>query len=143
MRLNNYFDLREFIPPQIYNQFGERSLQFLDPKIITLATAYREFFQLPVVINNWHLGKGFSYRGYRPPRVNVGGEYSQHKFGRAFDCNIGKMNELQMFNAVKENFEYFKQFGLTTLEDYRFTDGWLHSDVRFTNKDELLIVKPL
>lgn len=143
MKLNTYFDLEEFVPPQIYKLYGEKALWFVDPKVITLATAYREFFKLPVVINNWHNGGSYSYRGYRPPRVNIGGEYSQHKFGRAFDCNIGSMNELQMFTAVKDNFEYFKKFGLTTLEDYRFTDGWLHSDVRFTNQDSLLIVKPL
>lgn len=143
MRLNKYFTIEEFVPPQIYKLFGSKAIWFVDPKVIELATAYREFFGVPVVINNWHTGGKFSYRGYRPPRVNFGAEYSQHKLGNAFDCNIGRMNEVQMFNEVKQNFEHFKKFGLTTVEDYRFTDGWLHSDIRTTNIDELLIVKPL
>ncbi len=143
IKINDRFDLEEFVPPQTIKLFGANAIWFVDPKIITLATAYREFFKLPVVINNWHKGGKFSYRGYRPPRVNVGAEYSQHKLGNAFDCNIGSMTEKQMFNAIKENFSFFKEFGLTTVEDYRFTPGWLHSDIRTTNSDELLIVKPL
>lgn len=143
MKLNDYFELQEFVPPQIYSKFGDRSIQFLDPKIIALATAYREFFKLPVKINNWHTGGPYSYRGYRPPRVNIGSEYSQHKFGRAFDCNIGSYTSQQMFDLIVENFEHFKQYGLTTLENYKFTDGWLHSDVRVTGIDKLLIVDPL
>lgn len=143
MKLNDYFEIQEFVPPQTFKRFGANSIWFINPKIVELATAYREFFKLPVVINNWNRGGQFSYRGYRPPRVNVGAEYSQHKLGNAFDCNIGSMTEKQMFDAVKENFSFFKEFGLTTLEDYNFTDGWLHSDVRHTNLNELLIVKPL
>lgn len=143
MKLNAYFDLEEFVPPQIFKLFGKDSIWYIDPKIVELATAYRMFFNKPVVINNWHKGGTYSYRGYRPPRVNVGAEYSQHKSGRAFDCTIGKMTEKQMFDTIKENFSYFKEFGLTTMEDYRFTDGWIHSDVRNTNLDHLLVVKPL
>ena len=144
MKLNTYFDIEEFVPPQIFKKYGMNSLQFIDPKIIAIATAYREFFKMPVFINDWHKGGPYSYRGFRTPRVNLGAELSQHKFGRAFDCNIGSMNEKQMFIAVSENFEFFKQFGLTTLENYKFTDGWLHSDCRTTSDpNKLLIVDPV
>lgn len=143
MKLNKYFELEEFVPPQIFKRYGANSIQFLDPKIIEIATAYREFFDMPVLINNWYNGGPYSYRGYRPPRVNVGGELSQHKFGRAFDCNIGKMTPKQMSDTIIANWDYFKAFGLTTLENYKFTDGWLHSDCRTTNRDTLLIVNPL
>lgn len=143
MKLNNYFELEEFIPPQIFKRWGTNSIQFLDPKILAIATAYREFFGVPVHINNWHKGGPLSYRGYRPPRVNVGGEYSQHKFGRAFDCNIGNMTSKEMSTKVLDNWEHFKTFGLTTLENYKFTDTWLHSDCRITNQDTPLIVDPL
>lgn len=143
MKLNKYFEIEEFVPPQIFKQYGQRSIWFIDPKIVDIATAYREFFEVPVRINNWHNGGPYSYRGYRPPRVNIGSEYSQHKFGRAFDCNIGTMNAKQMFDEVSKNYAHFEKFGLTTLENYKFTDGWLHSDCRITNNDKLLIVDPL
>lgn len=142
-KLNNYFFLEEFVPPQIIKMFGEKSVWFINPKIIDLATAYREHFKLPVVINDWHKGGSFKYRGYRPPRVNVGAEYSQHKLGNAFDCNIGDMSEKEMYDEIIKNFSFFKAFGLSTIEDYRFTSGWLHSDVRPTGDNELLIVKPM
>lgn len=141
--LNKYFIIEEFVPPQTIKMFGKKALWFVNPKIIELATAYREFFEVPVLINNWHKGGKLSYRGYRPPRVNVGAEYSQHKLGNAFDCNIGNMTEKEMFDKVVDNYEYFKKFGLTTLEDYRFTDGWLHSDIRFNFEPSINIVTPL
>ena len=143
MKINNYFHIEEFVPPQIFKKFGENSIWFIDPKIIAIATAYREFFGVPVHINDWHSGGKMTYRGYRPPRVNVGAEYSQHKMGRAFDCNIGKMTSKEMYDKVIANYEHFKAFGLTTLENYKFTDGWLHSDCRITNTNKLLIVDPL
>jgi len=48
----------------------------------------REFFGVPVTVNNWHIGGSFQYRGYRPPNCKVGAKISQHKFGNAFDCDI-------------------------------------------------------
>ena len=53
------------------------------------------------------------------------------------------MNAKQMFDEVTKNYAHFEKFGLTTLENYKFTDGWLHSDCRVTNNDKLLIVDPL
>lgn len=142
-KINDYFVIEEFVPPQTIKLFGEKALWFIDPKVIALATAYREFFGVPVKINDWHQGGKLSYRGYRPPRVNVGAEYSQHKLGNAFDCNIGNMSSTEMASRVIANFDHFKTFGLTTIEDPRFTKGWLHSDIRPNLKPELLIVQPL
>lgn len=143
MKINKYFEIEEFVPPQIFKQYQQKSLWFIDPKIIEIATAYREFFDQPVIINNWYNGGPYSYRGYRPPRVNIGSEYSQHKFGRAFDCNIGKMTSKEAYEQVTKNFDHFSKYGLTTLENYKFTDGWLHSDCRETGIKTLLIVDPL
>ena len=143
MKLNDYFDVREFVPPQIWNKFGEKSIWFIDPKVVEIATAYREFFKVPIVINNWYIGGQFSYRGYRPPRVNIGAEFSQHKMGKAFDCHSPSISVKDIYNQILENWDHFKQFGLTTVEDVNFTPTWIHSDCRVTNQDTLLIVKPL
>lgn len=142
-RLNKYFLIEEFVPPQTIKLFKEKAIWFVDPKVIAIATAYREFFDVPVLINNWHRGGSISYRGYRPPRVNVGAEYSQHKLGNAFDCNIGVMTGKEMYKNVVDNYDYFKQFGLTTVEDPIFTKTWLHSDCRPSLVDNLLTVQPL
>lgn len=143
MKLNDHFDVREFVPPQIWNKYGEKSIWFIDPKIIQIATFYREFFNVPIVINNWYIGGKFMYRGYRPPRVNIGSEFSQHKMGRAFDCHSPSITPQEMYKLILDNPTKFQEAGLTTLENIIFTNTWLHSDCRPTNQDTILIVNPL
>lgn len=143
MKLNNYFDVREFVPPQIWNKYGERSIWFVDPKLIEIATLYREFFEAPIIINNWYIGGKYMYRGYRPPRINVGTEYSQHKMGRAFDCHSPNITPQEMYKSILDNPEPFMKVGLTALEDINFTTTWLHSDCRPSLQDTILIVKPI
>jgi len=142
MKLNKYFYLQEFVPKQIWTKYGEKSIWFVDERVITLALAYREFFDVPIIINNWHTGGEYMYRGYRPPRVNIGAEYSQHKFGRAFDCSTATLTATQMLERIKADWTYFKSLGLTTIENPNFTPGWLHSDCRPKIQEELLIVNP-
>jgi hypothetical protein len=145
MIISKYFRIEEFVPPTIYKAWGDGSIKFIDPKVIQIADAYREFFNLPVTVNNWVFNpKGSIYkeRGYRTPSSKTGASLSQHKFGRAFDCSIKGLTTRELFNAVVANYEFFKQFGLTTIEDIKYTPSWLHSDCRWTNQDELLIVKP-
>lgn len=142
MKINDYFQIEEFVPPSIFSKYGQNSLWFIDPKIINLATAYRKYFDAPITINNWHNSGTFSLRGYRPPDSDVGAQLSQHKFGRAFDCNVVGMTPQDMYKAIIANQVYFMSFGLTTLENIEFTKTWLHSDVRQTNQPTLLIVNP-
>ncbi len=137
-----YFKIEEFVPKNIFKHYSTNSIMFLDPRVINLAVAYREFFNKPVVINNWHSGGTYQERGYRIPNSNTGARFSQHKFGRAFDCNIKGVDDQEAYNEIVKNFDYFKQFGLTTLENYKFTQGWIHSDCRLTGIETLLVVNP-
>lgn len=45
----------------------------------------REFFDVPIIVNNWKFGGSFENRGYRDPYTSVGAKLSQHKFCRAID----------------------------------------------------------
>jgi hypothetical protein len=143
--ISKHFRIEEFVPPTIYKVWGAGSIKFLDPRIVILADAYRDFFDASVLINNWVFNpKGTVYkeRGYRTPTSKTGASSSQHKFGRAFDCNVKGLTPREVYNAVVANYEFFKQFGLTTIEDIKFTPTWLHSDCRWHDEDGLLIVKP-
>lgn len=142
MRLNDYFEVEEFVPPSIFKRYGSNSIWFIDPKIIQLATAYREFFGRPIIINDWHRKGKFSNRGFRLPDTKVGGELSQHKFGRAFDCNVSGLKVESVYEAILDNKEHFMKSGLTTLENINFTETWIHSDVRYTGLNDILIVNP-
>jgi len=113
---------------------------FLDPKLPLLAQAYRDWFEAPLIINNKYRGGSFDFRGFRPHYTEVGARYSQHRFGRAFDSHIKGLSYAKMYQEILENFEYFSRYGLTTLEDIKDTKGWVHSDMRYTPNNNLLIV---
>jgi len=138
------FDIREFVPPQIWNRFKEQSVMMMDPKVFDIAVLYRTYFDVPIIINNWFIGGPYMYRGYRPPRVNVGAEFSQHKTGRAFDCHSPNISPQEMYKMILKDPQLFMDAGLTTLEDISFTKTWLHSDCRIvTTTTDILIVKPI
>ena len=66
-----YFWLQEFVPKEIYEHFGRKSLSFIDTRIIESANALREYIKRPLYGNTWYFSKrnGFNYRGYRPPTL--------------------------------------------------------------------------
>jgi hypothetical protein len=139
------FDIREFVPPGVWREFGEKSRWLLDPKMLDLAQFYRDFFGAPVYVNTWAVNwvdKNFTLRGFRPPQTTTGAHYSQHKFGRAFDCNVQKMTPDEVRGVIKDNSQKFMEEGLTTLESGEIATTWIHSDVRTTNQDDILIVTP-
>jgi len=142
MKLNEHFDLREFVPPEIWKAYAENSVWFIDPRTVAIATAYREHFKCPIIINNWHTGGSLTMRGYRPPDAKTGARLSQHRFGRAFDCHFIGVTAQDVFREIVANFAKFHAVGLTTLEDVAHTPTWLHSDCRATQKNEPLIVRP-
>lgn len=130
MKVSAHFHLQEFLPPDIYTQFGDVAIQFLDPRIINLAEFYRSYFGKPVMINTWDSGGTLKERGFRHPMSQTGGKLSQHKFGRAFDCNIEGMTSRELYRAIIDHAALFISKGLTTLENVAETPSWLHSDCR-------------
>jgi hypothetical protein len=84
----HYFKIEEFLPPDLYNQYGERGLElFMDCRILWTMDAIRDHFGVPITVNNYHLGGQFQQRGFRND-PNVGAKLSQHRFGRACDFDI-------------------------------------------------------
>jgi len=139
------FSLQEFVPPEIWRQFGEQSKWFLDPRMLDLAQFYRDFFGKPVYVNTWAvdwLGTNFGLRGLRPLDSDTGARWSQHKFGRAFDCNVKGMDPDEVRGAIRDNENTFMDAGLTTLESGEIADTWVHSDIRTTGRDSIFIVAP-
>lgn len=141
MKVAPNFWIQEFVPPVIFNLFGEKSIWFIRPEIITLAQYYREYFGKPVTVNNWVDGGKYDERGFRPPNAE-GAELSQHKLGAAFDCSIEGFSADEVREAILKKPKDFMSLGLTTLEDGAFAPTWVHSDIRTTGLDHILIVKP-
>lgn len=142
MKIGAYFDLREFVPQIIWQKFGDKSLWFMDKKIFLLADFIRNRIGKSMTINNWNSGGTFNLRGFRPPDTTTGGQLSQHKFGRAIDFNIQGMAPQEVYKDIIDNQDMYMKAGLTTVEDIAFTTSWNHVDIRQTNQNTLLIVKP-
>lgn len=168
MKISENFDLRELVPKETFEKWGHNSTWFLDSNLIRVAEFYKEFWtnyytkkhkdnpvkvkSVSININNWHLGGVQQYRGYRPPDCKTGGKESQHRFGRAFDCDIminftdGSHIECdykEIHSVIKQNQALFLEKGATSVEDVAFAPTWLHTDIRATGLKEILVVKPL
>lgn len=170
MKLSENFELEEFVSRATFKKWGSRSIYFLDPKIPKLAQFYKDYFldyykkqdsnvgNVYIVINTWANGGTYQARGYRPPYQYLRGQFkktpeseSQHRFGRAFDCDIyikykdGTKKEAdyrEIQKIILADKEIFMAEGLTTLEHPDFARTWLHSDVRWTGLDQIKIVSP-
>lgn len=157
MKVSDNFDIREFVPAETYNRWRNKSIWFIRPEIISIAEFYKSFFKnyfkadnVLVTVNNYMFSGNLQYRGYRPPSCTVGARESQHRFGSAFDCSFTIVKDDQrivpamsvIYTAIKNNEKEFLKAGVTTIEDVKYTPTWLHTDIRNTGLDHLLIVKP-
>ena len=142
MPISKNFIIQEFVPQSVYEKWGEKSIWFVQPRIILLAQFLREKFGRPVTINDWHNGGSYQERGYRLPDSPTGGYQSQHKFGNAIDFNIYDLTPDEIRHEILANQSVFMSNGLTTLEDAAYAPTWVHGDCRNTRMDEILIVKP-
>ena len=142
MKISEHFELQEFVSKDIYTKWRDKSIWFIRPEIIKLAEFYREYFDAPVTINNWHINGSFNYRGFREPECKIGAHLSQHRFGNAFDCNIKGLTPDEVRDSIIKNSPRFMEAGLTTLEDGSIAKTWVHSDCRTTNSNYIFIVLP-
>lgn len=148
------FKLQEFVPRRVYEYFGKNAIWCVDFDLIRLAQYMREYFNESMTINNWHTGGKFQYRGFRPDvfyyekqtdgsyKSKRKGKYSQHRYGRALDCNLSKTSPDEMREEIMRNEEMWLKVGLTTIEDGRFAPTWFHGDMRNTGKSTIFVVKP-
>lgn len=148
------FNIKEFVPRRVYEYFGNKSIWFLDEDLIQLTQFMRVYFGESMRINDWHYGGNFQYRGFRPDpfyykKQESGlyedirkGKYSQHRYGRAIDCNFKKMTPDEARKEILDNQEMWLDCGLTVIEDGAFSPTWLHFDIRNTGMSEILVVKP-
>lgn len=166
-------DVRQFVPPEVYKVYGEKSWQFVSDNIVKLYDFTVDFFTnhfkskdltvetVEVVVNDYHKGGTFRYRGLRTvdyindqiaKKIKTA-KISQHIGGstNAMDFNVcviykGGRRQLissgTVFDIIVQNAEKFMAAGLTTLEDKKIATSWTHADCRFTGIKTLYIVEP-
>jgi len=140
MKVSNNFIIQEFIPPGIWDKFGESSIWFIDQRVITFAQFLRDRYGKAITINDWHSGGNRNQSGLRYWSTGVGASMSQHKFGRAGDLKWLQdpmvMDEIR--EDIKRNQQLFIRAGLTTVE--LGTETWIHGDCRWTNKNGIYFI---
>jgi hypothetical protein len=137
MKVSKNFILQEFVDPVTYKAMGEKSLWLIDKRIIDLAQFLRDHFNVPVIINNWHLGGRYDESGLRQFNTTTGATRSQHKYGRAADLKFSGLKPEEIRNEIRKS-PILLSLGLTTIE--KDTPTWVHIDCRYTGLDKLLEV---
>jgi hypothetical protein len=121
-----YFKLEEFLPKEIFSKLMPETMwkgyMMLDERMLRHADHCREAFG-PLTINNWSTGGSRNESGLRVPGMKNYSQYSQHSFGRAFDCVSSTKTGEQMRQFIlanKKDFPYVTRMEIGT--------SWLHSD---------------
>ena len=135
MKVSKDFILQEFVDPVTYQIRGEKSIELIDNRLITLTQFFRDYFDVAVTVNNWHTGGKYKESGLRTWLTKTGAFYSQHKYGRADDLKLKGLDPEEVRQEIRRNWPKFKAAGLTTIE--KDTPTWNHISVQFTGLETL------
>lgn len=121
-----HFDLVEFLPKEVYEKLTAetkwKGWMMLDERMLRHADQCREAFG-PLTINNWNIGGKRNESGLRVPGMATYNPFSQHSFGRAFDCVSSTWTGEKMRQYILANKDKFPY--VTRMEK---GTSWLHSD---------------
>lgn len=123
------FIIQELVDSEAYKKRGDKAWELLDP--MTLATL--QFFRMKFgscMVNNWHKGGEYEWRGLRGPACEEYSRFSQHVFGRAFDCTFKDATAEEVRQWVKKYWVsdgMYDMYGPITMED---GVSWFHFDTR-------------
>jgi hypothetical protein len=129
------FHLDELVHPSILNQFGASSVRFLDRRALEGLQWLRNTLGHPLKVNDYFHGGAFQNSGLRPFNVKVGAQFSDHKFGRAWDvkCEHLTPDEIRE-HIIKHELFLTEANYITNIEEGTAT--WTHISNRLVNFPE-------
>lgn len=137
MKVSQNFELEEFVSRQTFELWKEKSIWFLDYRIISLAEFMLKTFKNEMIINDWHTGGKEENRGFRIPSITKTEVISQHNFGRAIDFTIKDINPEEVREYIRMNFPHLRLiYGIAAIET---NINWVHVDCRNNNNSIKLI----
>jgi len=123
---STHFSLEELVDRDTFGTLGEKAWELLHPKAIIALDGIREFFGLPVTVNNWVFGGTMQYRGYRPAHCGIGAPQSYHRRGMAFDFDVKGLGA----ETVRERIVEAKDHPLLHLIQRMEAEvSWVHVDI--------------
>lgn len=150
MKNCKYFIIQELVSPEIYKEFGENAWSLIDDSMKEALDATREHFTgkfgpfAKMIINNWHKGGPYRYRGLRPLDCPEGAPSSQHKKRplNAVDFDILTLTDDQVKDEIVANDAKFYGMGWRRMESREFATGWTHLDRKPTKLKFILVFNP-
>lgn len=127
-----YFDIKELVPPVVYNNASDKFKLWwiFDDRLLKTADMLRDRYGA-MYVNKW--SAGLRECGYRLPDSQTGRELSQHKYGRALDLHPMKTTAEKIREDIQAE-PWAEEFKYITCIELGVT--WLHIDTRNYNKEE-------
>ena len=132
-----YFKPQELVPQSVYNVLKDDSIRLFDARMLYTIDCLREYFAVPLMINDWLYGGVMQYRGFRPNGCSVGAAFSMHRFGGALDLSSKYITAKEMRLKILECSRLFPY--ITRMED---EVDWLHIDNANVENKGILLFKP-
>lgn len=132
-----YFKLHELVDPATYRKFGEWAWVFFDDDTLRMVDGLRDYFNVPLTINNWHWGGQLQWSGLRTLDCTEGAQYSMHRFGKAFDIKA-KLSATEMRREIMAHKDHPFLKYINRMED---GVSWLHVD-RANVEERIVLFNP-
>ena len=121
-----HFYLSELVDRATYAKWGELAFGLFSSDLLTALDDLRDYFDVPVTVNNWYGGGPYQYRGYRSPECRVGAEHSYHRRGMAADFDVqGLEAETVRLMILQHQNEPL----LNKIQRLEAKVSWVHMDV--------------
>ena len=143
------FKYEEFFSAYYFKKWKDTPywlINSIDIKLPLLAQFLRGRYGKSVIINNW-LWRGesdypYDDSGFRDEKCLIGSKVSRHKLGKKIDAKVAGMEAAEVQMDIRNNYEDFKKFGLTAMEED--TETWTDLSVENTDwrREEGLWIVP-
>jgi len=128
VKVSKYFDIRELVHPELIIEYGEKKMvkvfKSYAPQTLEGLDKLREWFDEPIIINDYQWSGSFVNSGLRHPSDHLGSELSAHRFFLAMDCKFKGRSIKDVQEDILMNQHMHPN--ISRMEDYRDTPTWLH-----------------
>jgi proline dehydrogenase len=113
-------------------QFYEKSIYFLDKKLIDCIEQLRTYFNTIFTFNTWFTGGDINNAGFIIDNIIK----DQRSYGRGVNIYFPKGTNYDVLReTIRNKYDTFRKMGITTIKPD--TKDYLYIDVRWTNMDKL------
>lgn len=131
-----HFKIQELVPPEVYKDRGDKAWYLLDDRALETLDTLREHFG-PTTVNNWLWEGRRMNSGLRTCDSKYGTQYSQHRFGRAFDPIFKGIDTEEVREYVLSHQDEFPH-----IRGLELKVAWLHFDIGNRPGDDIYTFNP-